>query len=221
MTITKLVKPILILLFIGFSCQPAQAARYHFSQGGYQSLEGLKSDGSYKANQGRIYGEFEGDAILDDNLLQIENISLHFGGNSFFDYLDKNSSKPEFYFGNIDLSYNVATKTLTFVSEISLSELKNYDKEFRELSQNELFKVSILPEGLINIGDEQSGKAGSIFHVWSALISSDDELIKIENLDSIHFETSQHVVVSQVPLPSALGLFFAGLSSLGLIRRKN
>lgn len=217
--ITKWVNPMLLLLTIGLAYPSAQAAHYHFSQEGYHS-KGLESDGSYHGNKGRIYGEFEGNDVLDGSL-QVKNISLHFAGNPFFNFLDKESRKPEFYLGNFDISYNVATKTLAYVGEISLSELKSYDKEFKTLSHNGLFNLNPLPEGLINMSnDQQPGKAGSISQAWNVIVNSDDDLPKIKNLDSIQYETSQPITVNEVPLPGALGLFLVSLSWLGIFGRK-
>lgn len=207
---------VIVLLVLGLTCQTAQAARYFFSQSGYIS-PGL-SDGSYKANQGYVYGEITGSQVID-GLLQVENMTVHFAGNPFFDFLDKLSNNPGNDFANFEVYFNINDRDLAFMGEIFLPPLKNYTEQFSKLSQSGLYDIEPLYEGFIQIGNNNES-LGEISHLWNALVLAEDYSSIIHPIDSIKYTTSAPVVIAPVPLPGALGLFIVALTGLGVFGRK-
>lgn len=217
---TRKISPLtaaIVLLTLGLASQSAQAARYSFSQSGYAS-PGLESDGSYQANQGYIYGDITGSQVID-GLLQVEDMTVHFAGNPFFNFLEKLSNNPDNDFANFDVYFNVNDRDLAFTGEIFLPPLKSYAEQFSKLSQGGLYEIEPLYEGVIQVGNNNES-SGEISHLWNALVLAEDFSSIIEPIDSIKYTTSEPVLIAPIPLPGALGLFMAALTGLGVFRRK-
>lgn len=228
-------------VLIGFSSPAVHAARYDFSIGGF-SGNATSANGTILGTytNGQISGYFEaedkfnqnGDPVPDGLINstydtydrhEITDLSaITYTGNDFFESL--NGAGP--YGGyNFDLSYNIKTNTLGLdvysARELSFFahaltpniEYRNYNDFPGDGSSRRIFGVLTLNldgnQAKVNLGIT----AGEGF-------DKDGNPAPNSSLSSVSLSSSQQAIVTQTPLPGALGLFVSGLAWLGIVRRK-
>jgi hypothetical protein len=233
---TQLINIACLTLSIVILSPLANAATYRFSQGGYSGRGELT--GPY--NNGRIVGSFEGEDTNHDGVIaagegEMSHFSLNFSGNSFFNNLPDINRSTGFESSFLDgwesfLTFNILTNSFSFRfgSEISqapgwvdYSALTGFSYLGHWVSGFDVFLNSgglteiryIVSNGLVGDlrnCDFNTGE-GCLYYAFGDGIGTPE---------TIRTSTTEPLIVTQTPIPSALWLFASGLAWLGVIRRK-
>jgi hypothetical protein len=173
------------------------SATYIFKQSGFP--DGGMVTGSFVGAD--TYLKYNGETGLPDGIIEtcsggrgcsseqndaVNNFTIRFSGNTFFDELNELFVASDPFYPEWGLTYKIASNTLSL----------GYGS----------CSTRCLPYWNYNGGDYFSGTVkGAIFYT-----AGDVE----PNLPVIYLTTTQQLSVSQVPLPSALGLFSIGIAGL-------
>lgn len=196
---------LLIALLWVFTGTPVLAASYHFSQDGWYS-KGFP-DGSYAFNTGRIYGEFEVhdynrlNPIEDPDNYLIPMKAIHFAGNALFDKIERNLRGEMIALHG--MGFNGLTKSIYYAYLMNGWTSTGTSKDIGAKGTS------------VDLIVKFQGEASPV-NVLLRLFSLSDEPPSVE----LSATSNQALIITETPLPGALGLFGFGLAVLSYFRKK-
>jgi PEP-CTERM motif len=204
---------LLLIALIGvFACTPVLAATYHFSQDGWFS-EGFP-DGSYAFNTGRVYGEFEVhdydrlNPIEEPDTYLIPMKAIHFAGNPLFDTIERNLRGE--IINLMGMGFNGHS---IFYAELTNLWISTGTSEDIGTKGSSVTLTYIINDQFIT---------GPGPYLFLSVITDYDDIWNIDPSNRIELSatSNQAWIITETPLPGALGLFGLGLAGLSYFRKK-